>query len=440
MKKIRIGVLGGYRGNTMIQWCVRYRKEAEVVAICDFSQEVLNKLRADMEKQNYHPALYENFDEFLQHDMDAVVLANYANEHAPFAIRCLEKGLNVLSEVLPVQTLSEAVRLVEAVEKSGKKYVYAENYCYFPATAEMRRLYRNGELGEFQYGEGEYIHDCESIWPQITYGNPEHWRNNMHALYYCTHSAGPLLHITGLRPVKVTGFELPHTAKMTEMGAKAGHAGIEMITLENGAVVKSLHACSLAKNSIWYSMYGTRGRAESRREDASGESVGKLYLKNDTAAHPAGEWAEYFPSFDSEEPRSGEFGVEGEFSHRVVVERSNKPDARLTFGHYGSDYLTMINFVRAIQRKPADTVNVYEALDMAFTGMFAYFSALDGNASKQIPDFRDKSVREQYRNDTRCCDNKAAGGQLLPSSSIRNEEIPPSVYAAVRKKYLDSLK
>ena len=45
--------------------------------------------------------------------MDAVVLANYANEHAPFAIKAMKKGLHVFSEVLPVQNMKEAVELVE---------------------------------------------------------------------------------------------------------------------------------------------------------------------------------------------------------------------------------------------------------------------------------------------------------------------------------------
>lgn len=40
---------------------------------------------------------------------------------------------NVLSEVLPVQTMKEAVELVEAVERTGKVYAYAENYAYMPA-------------------------------------------------------------------------------------------------------------------------------------------------------------------------------------------------------------------------------------------------------------------------------------------------------------------
>ena len=35
---------------------------------------------------------YTDYDEFLKHDMDAVVLANYANEHAPFAIKAMKEA------------------------------------------------------------------------------------------------------------------------------------------------------------------------------------------------------------------------------------------------------------------------------------------------------------------------------------------------------------
>ena len=40
MKKVRIGVLGGYRGSSMINYCKR-ADNAEVVAICDKDPEVL---------------------------------------------------------------------------------------------------------------------------------------------------------------------------------------------------------------------------------------------------------------------------------------------------------------------------------------------------------------------------------------------------------------
>lgn len=86
------------------------------------------------------------------------------------------------------------------MEESGKVYFYAENYCYFEAVREMRRLMQSGALGEFQYGEGEYLHDCEPGWASLTYGDRRHWRNTMDAFYYCTHSFGPLRHVADCVP------------------------------------------------------------------------------------------------------------------------------------------------------------------------------------------------------------------------------------------------
>lgn len=435
MKRMKIGVLGGHRGNTMIQWCVRFRKEADIVAICDFNKDVLDRVREDMKRQNYNAALYDNFDDFIQCDMDAVVLANYANEHAPFAIRCLERGMHVLSEVLPVQTLREAVLLAEAVEKSGKKYVYAENYCYFPSTSEMRRLYKSGELGEIEYGEGEYIHDCESIWPGITYGDPAHWRNHIHALYYCTHSAGPLIHITGLRPVRVTGFELKHNEKMFRMGCKAGQAGIEMAELENGALIKSMHATQMYTNSVWYSLYGTKGEAESERENSDGKGIEALHLLK--TGKDGREWARYSP-VPYAEPKEGKFGKEGENSYTVKTDDGTHRESE-EFGHGGSDFYVMENFLKAIRGEEAEVIDVYEALDMAFVGLFGYFSVLAGGKPMDIPDFRDPAQREPYRNDTRCTDPKVAGDQLIPSYSKGDISVPPENYERIRKMYEDML-
>ena len=102
MKKIRIGVLGGYRGTSMINYC-KQAENAEVVAICDNVAEVLEAQRQMAEGRDI--TFYDNFEDFVKHDMDAVVLANFANEHAPFAIAAMKRGLHVFSEVLPVQTM-----------------------------------------------------------------------------------------------------------------------------------------------------------------------------------------------------------------------------------------------------------------------------------------------------------------------------------------------
>ncbi|MBQ8894387.1 MAG: Gfo/Idh/MocA family oxidoreductase [Clostridia bacterium] len=411
MKKVKIGVVGAYRGGSMIKYCAN-AENAEVVAICDIRPELLEKQK---EKYPDHPiAYYTDFETFLGHEMDAVVLANFANQHAPFAVKAMKAGKHVFSEVLPFQTMQEAVELIEAVEETGMIYAYGENYCYMPGPYEMRRLYKEGLIGEFEYGEGEYVHNCEPIWPEITYGDPDHWRNNMYATFYCTHSIGPLVHITGLRPVSVVGFEGTKIERNLRCGAKAGLFGMEMITFENGGIAKSIHG-GLYENSIWYSVYGSKGRMETAREDARLGDVKQLYILAD----------EYSGKYDKE----------------TKIRKAYRPDdenAEKTkeFGHGGSDYYTMWHFAEKILGNPeADTIDVYEACDMFLPGMFAYRSVLKGGIPVEIPDLRDPAVREQYRHDTACTDPKAAGDQLLPVFSKGTPDIPAEVYEEVKRKW-----
>lgn len=264
MGKIRIGVFGAQRGGTMINLLASH-PDAELVAVCDKYRPLLDNVRKLADDRQLKVALYENFEDFFNHDMDAVVLANYANEHAPFAVRFLKSGRHVMSEVLPCETMSQAVELIEAVEESGKIYAYAENYCYMAAPFEMRRRYENGDIGEVQYAEGEYIHDCSSIWPQITYGDRNHWRNRMYSTFYCTHSLGPILTVTSRRPVQVVGFETNTNAKRgnTDISRMFSGGGIELVTLDNGAIAKSIHGgLKREPGSINYEIYGTNGMME----------------------------------------------------------------------------------------------------------------------------------------------------------------------------------
>lgn len=413
MKKARVGVVGVGRGAMMFQYC-KVAENAEIVAICDKWEEGLR--RAEKKLEGAQIAYYTDYDEFLGHDMDVVLLANYANEHTPFAIKAMNAGFHVISEVLPAQNMAEAVELIECVEKTGKIYCYAENYCYMRAPHEMRRRYRAGDIGELEYAEGEYIHNCEPIWIDITYGEPDHWRNLMHTFFYCTHSFGPIVHITGLRPVSVVGFELPYNDRMARMGCRKGGGAIEMITMENGAVVKSAHG-DMSKNSIWYTVYGQKGRMESAREDAEVGGVDMFYMNRDEVA---GVWRNEVEAY-----RPGD-------------EEGGKSEA---FGHGGSDYHCLYQAIEYVNgNKDADVIDVYEAVDMWLPGMFAYFSAQDGCVPKAIPNLRNPEEREPYRGDRRCSDPKAAGDQLFTPYTRGEVEIPDEVYAKQREEWLRRLK
>lgn len=417
MKKVKIGVMGASRGDNMIDYC-KIADNAEIVAICDNFVKLL-----DYEKgkgKGYNITFYDNFDEFIKHDMDAVILANFANDHAPYAIAAMKAGKHVLSEVLPVQTMKQAVELIETVEETGKIYAYGENFCFMPAAYEMKKLYAEGRIGEFEYGEGEYIHNCEGDWPSLSRGDESHWRNNYYATFYATHSTGPLVHITGLRPVSVTGFEGSRNERGLRKGSKGGLFGIEMITFENGGIAKSIHG-ELFQNSIWYSMYGSKGRMEAAREGSVKDHMWNVIIKNGI--------------FDAEEWKYTDVPVE-----KYKVKLPNEKIAKQVIsGHYGGDYYMLWHFMEKIKGNPeADTIDVYEAMDMFLPGMFAYRSILAGGIPMEIPNLRNKEERDKWRNDTACTDPKVAGDQLWPCYSKGNPEIDKSVYE-FQKKLFDNI-
>ena len=413
MAKLKIGVFGAYRGMTMINILLKH-PDAELVAICDKYRPILDQAGQAAKDVGLDVALYECFDDFMKHDMDAVVLANYATEHSIFAVRLLDAGMHVMSEVLPCETMAQAVELVEAVERSGKVYAYAENYCYMDHTFEMWRRYERGDVGEVMYGEGEYVHDCSSIWPKITYGERDHWRNIMYSTFYCTHSIGPMLTITGRRPVQVVGFETQVNKQKYPLGMWAGGicGGIEMLTLDNGAILKSVHGgLKREPGSVNYEIYGTKGSMESNRLPGKKLSV---YIEGDKFCHGETEW------YDPE---------------RVV-----SPDMAAKFGsHGGSDFYATHFFIEKILGRPDGekySIDVYRALDMGICGILAYRSILEGNKPMPIPNFRNKEEREPYRNDHATTNPAVAGDQLWPAHHTGTVVESDEVYENVRNIWL----
>lgn len=417
--KPRIGVFGAHRGMSMIKMLLGY-PEAELVAVCDMHLPSLEKVKERAEQANMTVALYESFEDFIQHEMDAVVLANYATEHSTFAVRCLEKGLHVLSECLPCETMSQAVELIEAVERTGKIYAYAENCCYMPWAFDMWKRYKTGALGEVTYAECEYIHDCSGIWPTITYGDPNHWRNRMYPTFYCTHSLGPILAATGKRPKQVVGFEAPRRQRSyEEMGILMG-PGIEMVTLENGAVVKSIHGQLTREHANqWnFQIYCQNGMMESARFPYQKQL--NIYTEGEEICK--GTWEHYDPV--TEEGR--------EYELKAADMKA----------HGGADFYAPYFFIEKILGKPDGQwcIDVYQAVDMGICGILAWRSATSGNIPIAVPDLRDPSQRDAYRNDHACTTPEVAKEQLMPVTSYPYEPIPQEKYEEIRDIYLAKTK
>ena len=173
---VKMGVFGLGRGSSFYKNIMV--NNGEIVAVCDKNEERLKEAKKILGDDL---ATYTNFDEFINYaGMEAVMICNYFHEHAPYAIKALEKNIHVLSECTSNSTMAEGVALVRAAEKSKAIYMLSENYPYMVFNQEMHRIYRSGNLGKVLFAEGEYNHpfdivgDMKGFKELHPYG--KHWR------------------------------------------------------------------------------------------------------------------------------------------------------------------------------------------------------------------------------------------------------------------------
>lgn len=369
---IKVGVIGVGRGRSFVGSAKT--TGMELVALCDTWEE-----RLDAVGKQFNVATYTDYDKFLEHDMDAVILANYFHQHAPFAIKALEAGKHVMSETTAVITMAEGVELINKVEETGKIYMLAENYPYFKYNQEMRRLYQLGEIGEMVYGEGEYIHPDPVEVKNKRSAGFNHWRNNLPATYYNTHALAPIMHITDTVPVMVNALCIPYTDKdeQTDLLPKKSDTGSVILTrMNNESVVRTI-GVNLRGHGNWYRIHGTRGLMENLRT----LDPQMLRVKHDAFEMREGEVEEkiYKPDFP------------------FMTDIANKT------GHGGGDFFTDYYFAEAIRTGVQPYFDVYRAVAMSAVAIQGYKSAHENGAPFEIPDFKNSmTAREKYKNDNWC--------------------------------------
>jgi predicted dehydrogenase len=322
-------------------------------------------------------------------------------------VKALEAGLHVMSETSACSTLAQGVALAEAVEKSGKVYMIAENYCFFNTNQEMRRLYKAGEIGEMRLAECEYMHpDLISSRLARAWGQ-KHWRNVCPSTYYCTHALGPILYITETRPEYVNAHSIDYAADETQFNpVRQGDPGFSMLCHMSNGGTTIVNGLALRGHGNWYRIHGSRGLMENLRT----LDRGMLRVAHDRFDMKAGEVGEriYRPEFPE---------------HADLAAKA---------GHGGGDFFTNFMFAQAIQTGKPPILDVYRALDMTLVGIQGWRSALDRGNAKEIPDFRKKRVRDAYRNDHWSPFASAAGPGEAPTTIAGTRTITAKDLAAAK--------
>jgi len=344
--ELKTGILGLGRGAAYFQAFNRHRN-AEVVAICD---KVIERAEA-FAKQTKLKNFCSDYQELLEHDLDIVVVCTPPIYHAENVIDALKAGKHVLSEVPATYSLEECERVVRAVEKTGLKYMLAENYRFFAYIESLKKMINEGRLGEIIYTEGEYVQDCRDLMKE---DDRLTWRATMPPIYYCTHSLGPLLYLMNDRCVTATGL---HTGCNVAPDLGAIDMEVGLFKTESGAVVKILCGFSIVREPtlVWYSLYGTKGCVEGKR---CGWDKFKGYFEN----RMRGLWR----------------------SKRDMIPKPlSIPRVRAS-----PEDLIVDGFIQSIINDTKPPIDVYEAMDYTAPGICAHRSAQAGGKVVEVPNYR----------------------------------------------------
>lgn len=369
MKKVRLGVFGLDRGLAYAKQ-VQFLENVEIVAMCDMRTETFERAK---QIGGEKCKMFTNFNDFIKVKMDAVILTNYFNEHAPFAIRCLEKGIAVLSETQPASTMAECVALVRAVERTGGKYMLAENYPFSKQRMELTRVYQGGTLGEVGFAEGEYVHPGNKAGTGAgRKGELYHWRKYNPRTFYSTHAMAPLMHATGLEPVQVIGAV---AMEKNQEGVPEDKTGIMIVRMNNGAIFRIAGSCGLQPHQNWYRLSCTKGSIETCR----GNDTQNMRLCYNW-------WSKPDKDTPEEQIYPAKWAEKGDIAEKA--------------GHGGGDFWVMEKFVKYVRGIDEPFFTVYHAVQLSEIAILGWRSAMGKGVPFAIPDLRDEEVRKQYENDT----------------------------------------
>ena len=372
MDKIKIGIFGYCRGASYVDSFLQ--NNAEIVAVCDKRKDRLANAK---NKLGNMVTCYEDFDSFIEHDMNVVFLANYFHEHTPYILKCFERNIHVLCECISNATMAEGVQLVEAAEKSKSIFMLAENYPYMLFNQEMKKLYEGGTLGKCLYAEGEYNHPGKrnDDTTRYLYDSTKHWRCYVPKTYYVTHSLAPIMFATGANPIRVTAMPIFHP--VDEARPSASYVG------DKAAIITTLNDDASVFRFTGHATFG--GEVNSYRlccTKATVENVrgtdGKVMLHYNWWEKPEEKEAVSFykPEWAGEDAE--------------LIKKA---------GHGGGDFCVAKEFIKCVRENKPHPFDIYFSTRMSSVAILGHRSLLEYGVPYDIPDFKNKADRDKYRND-----------------------------------------
>jgi len=355
-EKWRVGLVGVGRGSGYGRLFVD-EPRCRIAACCDSSPEALERFQRELELPDSQ--CFSDYGNFLDCGLDIVFIGTPMPVHAEQTIMALEAGCAVLCEVTAATTLDGCGSIVDAVHRTGRTYMLAENCIYWHFVAEWKEWVSAGRFGAIVHAECEYLHPIPGLVFDRSTGQAK-WRTNRAPLHYCTHSLGPILEMTGDRIVRACGLGQSH-----HVLPEAATGGIDMqvglFETASGASLKLLRTSVLPRHPPlhYYALHGSRGYVESSRRGIG--RPGLLYVEGET-------------------PEAREV--------EVLISDPLLPESARAGGHGTAEYCLVRDFLDSLQKGEKPRIDAVRAMELTVPGLVAHESAVSGGKWLDVPSFR----------------------------------------------------
>lgn len=143
MLKVGLVGVGGISGAHIPAW--EEMENAQLVALCDIRPERMEKYSGKR--------CYTDFDEMLANEeLDILDICLPTYLHADFAVKAMEKGINVITEK-PISLKEEDVeRVYSTAEKNGVKFMVAQVLRFWPEYELLKEIYDSKRYGKLLSG------------------------------------------------------------------------------------------------------------------------------------------------------------------------------------------------------------------------------------------------------------------------------------------------
>jgi 1,5-anhydro-D-fructose reductase (1,5-anhydro-D-mannitol-forming) len=206
--------------------------------------------------KNDVPVVYDDYDQMIGSDIDAVYVATPADTHFEYAARAIEKGKHVVIEKPMASNTQECLDLVELAKKHNVKLGVAYYLRFYPKMQRVKQLIDEGVLGKITW-----VNITCHGWYNPSPDDPKYWR-----VQKARSAGGGAVADIGVHRFDLLDYWLGESSVIWSGEQRLAHdyevedGSSAVLALPGGAYVHTYFAWNTKSSSDRFEITGTEGK------------------------------------------------------------------------------------------------------------------------------------------------------------------------------------